>query len=154
MGWLSNFGANGCRNAMRASYKKAVAGAPRSSSPKEAHVVGLWGAYGSRLATRGVEPTTARVTAELVPFLMLPDRDEALDALAEYAVYEEAGMNVANWELLSRQINRGVMTITPNDHMAAVALTAAQSSMPPAWTIFLDKTSREHVQRIIESVRK
>jgi len=95
MGWLKLFlnvnNAEGCREAMFFSYKKHLKPSNRTEDLKGSmplHHVALYGALGSRYRRRRITITELDIWAELVPFLLMSER-EAPEALAEYVVYQE-----------------------------------------------------------------
>lgn len=95
MGWLKlllNAGnAEGCREAMRMSYKKHLRGARQgmvSDADTSPHYAGLYGALASRYKVLRMPMMEVVIWAELVPFLLMRET-EAVEALAEYVVYKE-----------------------------------------------------------------
>jgi len=108
MGMFSIFGASGIRNAMKKSYfkhyKMAMPDSVRLQKAETSpHQAGLYGALGSRIQVRGQKIIESVLWMELFPF-MLMDENVAIEALAEYAVYQELPQK-ADIELLGSQIN-------------------------------------------------
>ena len=97
MGWfkllLNGNNAEGCREAMRMSYKKHLRLALRGIAPScdSPHHIGLYGALCTRHMTYGMHISPSmepELWAELAPFLLMSETD-AVESLAEYVVYKE-----------------------------------------------------------------
>ena len=96
-------GADGIRETMRESYEKHRQAAPRGEDTFPPHEFGLFGALGTRYMSRRESPAEMVVWAELAPFLLM-DEAEAVEVLAEYAVYRES-VNDSRFDWLSDRIN-------------------------------------------------
>lgn len=83
-------GADGIRETMGESYNKHVRLAMQGRSPTQdpPHVVGLYGALGTRYLSRGTRVAERELWGELMPFLAMEEAD-AVEALAEYVVFQE-----------------------------------------------------------------
>jgi len=102
----------GCREAMRMSYRKHLNSA-RQKAEQNAHHIGLFGALGSRYRITGMYFNEAEVWGELTPFLFMDEAD-SIEALAEYAVYKEKRYPdydaKASWlkKLINEALEKGV----------------------------------------------
>ena len=98
-------GAEGCRKSMRDAYEQS-AKAAREKHMDSPHLIGLYGALGSRYRARGVAVNEAAMWGELAPFLAM-EPAMSIAALSEYAAYQEqhAGVRRA-W--LGSAINRAL----------------------------------------------
>ena len=115
--------AEGIREAMRISYKKARKRASQGSLDSEfnPHISDLLGAMASRMVVRRIAVDPAVLWHEIAPFGVISDEEVAVEALAEYAVYVElpgdpklAGLR----EAVNSWIRR-----TPPDHEMLPLLT-------------------------------
>ena len=91
--WNKLFGgADGCREAMRESYAKHVQMARQGKiamgDTDSPHVIGLYGALGSRYRVRGLPVIETLIWGELAPFLAMKEQ-QAIEALAEYVLFQE-----------------------------------------------------------------
>ena len=80
----------GIREAMLMSYRKHRRQGARSPlSDDTPHQAGLFGAMASRMAVNKIPVTEEAVWFEILPFMLIEDEENAVEALAEYAVYVE-----------------------------------------------------------------
>lgn len=150
MGWLKEKlrtlrpGPDGARAAMRLSYAKHRRGASRGKSSTEdsPHVVGVFGALGTRYKGNGTLPSGTMPEAilwpELAPFLEMPEAD-AVTALVEYVVWQEYP-GFARFEWLYGKINQSVEAIlrsgtNGSDRRVFLALAVVNHA---GWTTVLD----------------
>jgi hypothetical protein len=112
-------GADGCRECMRESYEKHVRLA-KTNSPDSPHAFGLYGALASRYMVRGWQVVEPIIWADLSPFLAM-DKSEAVEALAEYAVFQERPED-ARQGWLKRVINDAILSPTDNTYVAMTAM--------------------------------
>jgi hypothetical protein len=98
-------GAEGCRESMRGAYERR-ANAAREKHMESPHLVGLYGALGSRYQARGLVVDEAVMWSELAPFLAM-EPAMSIAALAEYAAYQEQQPGVRR-EWLGSVINRAL----------------------------------------------
>jgi hypothetical protein len=141
MGWFGKSPADGCRDAMRAAYKRhrrtAEQAPPEGLLP---HWVGLYGALGSRYLTRGGGVNEAQLWVELVPFLLMEPESRAVEALAEYALYQES-RNLANVGLLKRALNEAIGDHAVGADEAVITMLDALRTYQPEWLALLDQSS-------------
>lgn len=121
MGLLNKLlgGAEGCREAMRDSYRQHVAAA-RQRGIADVHHVGLYGALGSRYRARGIPVDEHSLMAELAPFLLMTPANAIL-ALPEYACFIERHSG-ANVERLNLALNSAILNATDQDLLQLVRL--------------------------------
>jgi len=148
--------ADGCREAMRKSYEKHVRLAKQgkiaaSGSP---HSIGLYGALGSRYRLSWRRIVEVEMWSELVPFLLM-NESEAVEALAEYVVYQEEPLHVrVTW--LKDLINSS-LSANPNNPLVIAAILALQkqvawcSLLEPATVDLLESAVKQHKGGISEA---
>jgi hypothetical protein len=137
MGWLKLFlnvnNAEGCREAMFLSYKKHLKPSNRTEGLKGSmplHHVALYGALGSRYKRRRITITELDILAELVPFLLMSER-EAPEALAEYVVYQERPREARTF-WLKKLINDSLRRVEfSEESVRTMAIMAVKNSV--AW---------------------
>jgi len=130
----------GCREAMRLSYKKHLSGARHGIWPKEygtpSYWVGLYGALASRYKGYGISVGEREIWEELLPFLLMSEQD-APEALAEYVVYKERP-NEAKVSWLKNLINNALQRLPYFENSYKPWLvTSAYCNM--AWFNLLDE---------------
>lgn len=155
MGWFKNLfnikNAEGCREAMRLSYQKHLRLARQGMVPTDdsPHYVGLYGALGSRYKTRGIPVMEVVIWAELVPFLLMRETD-AVEALAEYVVYQERDRDAkVSW---LRKLINDVLRMAPTSAESPRSMAPRGIINQVAWCDLLDPdvkmTLEEEAQKI------
>lgn len=154
IGWLKSFirsfTAEGCREAMRQSYRKhydlAQQGlAPTDSSP---HHAGLFGALGTRyklrdVLARGGIPDVV-LWPELTPFLLMSQED-SVEALAEYVLWQERPA-AARTEWLAQKINKALRTESTSEDSPRQAASYALINKL-GWCELLDPENKKILSR-------
>ena len=143
--------AEGCRKAMRKSYKKHLRLALQGMNPSDSkpHEVGLYGALGTRYMSFGIPVTPSMelaITAELVPFLLMKETD-AVEALAEYIVYKEVPRE-AKMSWLRKLINDALRTASPEDFPRIMAPVSMIHQV--AWCNLLDQDIKSTIEKETE----
>lgn len=109
---LLNLGnADGIREAMRISYKRARSSDRISMSP---HVHAMVAALGSRYVVNGLLPPEDALWEECAPFLAFRDEEVAIAALSEYVVYKERPFD-AKVDRLKEVLSRGMSELSAAD---------------------------------------
>lgn len=160
MGWfhfLRNANnAEGAREAIRLSHAKhrrlAAAQPPSGTSP---HKAGLYGALGTRYLTRGQRVPEVVLWAELTPFMLMPE-DRAVEALAEYVIYQERSAD-ANVPWLTAVINDALRRAAPSEESPRVMAPVAMINRV-SWCALLEPdvhgVIEEEVLRIIAAMEQ
>ena len=133
-------GAEGCREAMRDAYEQR-AKAAREKHMDSPHLIGLYGALGSRYRARGLAVDEAVMWGELAPFLAM-EPAMSIAALSEYAAYQEQHAGVRR-EWLGNAINRALQapkagTMTEGVHLGLVNRVAWCELLEPATVAALE----------------
>ena len=107
---------------MYLSYEKHLRIARKQSRAVDdsPHWIALYGALGSRYRTRGVSPPEPELWAELAPFMSMAPESLAVQALAEYVVYQELP-NDAKQDWLKWVIEREIAATRDEDRDVFVA---------------------------------
>lgn len=156
MGWfkllLNSNNAEGCREAMRMSYKKHLRQGQRmvlhaDTSP---HHVGLYGALSTRYKSAGMPVVEMVIWAELAPFLLMKETD-AVESLAEYVVYKERPLEAkVSW--LKKLINDAFQMVPSSEESSAYMELAPMGMINQvAWCNLLDPDIRSAIE---EKARK
>ena len=142
---------------MRQSYQKHYDLARRGAAltTSDAHQAGLFGALGTRYKLRGVlrSPGFPDVVLwpELAPFLLM-SRQDAVEALAEYVLWQERP-STARTEWLARKINDALRTKPSNeDSPRHFAWTAFINQV--RWCELLDPHNRKALSREAEQISR
>lgn len=150
MGLLTKIfgGADGCREAMHESYAKHVQVARQGKAGvaniDDAHYVGLYGALGSRYRVRGHAVSEAEIMAELAPFCAMGNEQQAIEALAEYVLYQE-GRSEARIEWLSWCINSALQACK-EEHWLGLAAMGLINRVK--WCDLLNPEMRNVLERV------
>ncbi len=142
--------AEGCREAMRLSYQKHLRQARQGMVPSDdpPHYVGLYGALASRYKTRGIPVMEVVIWAELVPFILMRETD-AVEALAEYVVYQErAGDAKVSW---LRKLINDVLRMAPTSAESPRSMAPMGIINHVAWCDILDPDVKS---ALVEEARK
>lgn len=137
-------GADGIRESMRNSYKKHTKLA-RQSGMDDPHAVGLYGALGSRYKVRGLPVVEVVMWAELSPFLAMKESD-AIDAIAEYAVYQEGSSDVRK-EWLRTLINNALCAPSDSSLTGTAGLGLVNRV---AWCRLLEPSTISAIEHAVE----
>jgi len=145
--------AEGCRQAMRLSYKKHLHLAQKGKGPRDGtspHIFGLYGALASRYITRGVSivpEVEVVIWGELVPFIRMSEKD-APEALAEYVVYQEIpGDARISW--LKKLINEAFrMELDSEDFPIKAAIVGVINQV--SWCDLLDPEIKKKIEKEAE----
>ena len=114
MRWPGVVVAESCRHAAHAAYRRGRLHARHSGNWLAAHRLGMLAALSSRyLERRDLRPTEV-LWAELAPFLLIEPEADALEALAEYLVFQE-DPDRADIELIGILLNEAVRPLGPQD---------------------------------------
>lgn len=127
---MAIFGAQGIRDSVKKAYRKHRE-AYRTKSPAEEfseHHAALHGALVLRYAAAYRAVPEALVWLELIPFLPL-EEEEAVEAVAEYVVYQERGRD-ADLDGLRSSVRRGLAGLSREDRKE---FTAAAENYRFAW---------------------
>ena len=151
--WTKIFGgADGCREAMHESYAKHVQMARQGISGVEniddAHYIGLYGALGSRYRVRGHPINEAQIMAELAPFCAMENEQQAIEALAEYVLYQE-GRNETRTEWLNWCINSALQACK-EEHWLGLAAMGLINRVK--WCDLLNPEMRNELERLTDLV--
>ena len=151
MGMLTKLfgGADGCREAMRESYHKHVQIAREGRIPTTdpPHTVGLYGSLGSRYRARGTPIVEAVMWGELAPFLAMREV-EAVEALAEYIVYQERPRD-ARVPWLKNLVNSSLLSCKDSSR---VAMAAVGFINQVAWCSLLEPKTMKMIERAVEKL--
>ena len=113
MSWIDRLrgGPQGIREAMQLSYERHLRTAlrPGRAVVDSPHRIALYGALASRYRTRGISPLEPELWAELAPFVSMTPDALAVQALAEYVVYQELPDD-ARQEWLRRVVEQEIAT--------------------------------------------
>lgn len=137
-------GAEGCREAMCESYQKHVQLARAGKITffdQSPHSLGLYGALGSRYRALGRPINEAIMWSELTPFLLM-DQSDSVEALAEYALFQERP-NEARTGWLKDRIN---LSFRSHHDESVIAATSIALMNEVAWCDLLEPA----VLRLIE----
>jgi len=136
MGFFPIFGSEGIRNAMKNAYEKGFKLAGHNMTELELaegitpHEKGLHHAFRSRKIVRrmwrGEKFSENVIYAELLPFMLMDELD-AVDALAEFAVFQEMP-NEANMPFLRRLINQALSKPIPDSMSFQKILAETEST--------------------------
>lgn len=156
MGWLNLIlnanNAEGCREAMRMSYKKHLRQGQSmvlhaDTSP---HHVGLYGALSTRYKGAGMPVVEMVIWAELAPFLLMKETD-AVEGLTEYVVYKERPLE-AKVPWLKKLINDTLqMTHSSEESSTYMDMVPMGMLNQVAWCNLLDPDIKSAIE---EKARK
>lgn len=134
---------DGRREAMRGSYEKHVRLA-KEKNIDSPHIIGLYGALGTRYIARGMNVPEIVLWGELAPFLAMKN-GEAIEALAEYIVYQEQPED-ARKSWLRKVINKAILA-PENSHASGMAYSGLANNV--SWCNLLNDESIDALRRQI-----
>jgi hypothetical protein len=140
-------GADGCREAMRESYERhlRLAKQGKVAALGSPHSFGLYGALGSRYRFSLRRIVEVEMWSELVPFLLMSE-SEAVEALAEYVVYQEQPLHArVTW--LKNLINSS-LSANPNNPLITAAILALEKQV--AWCSLLEPATIDLLESAVE----
>lgn len=111
-----------------------------------AHQMGLYGALGSRYVVRGAQVVEVVIWADLTPFMAM-NEPEAVEALAEYAVYQENPAGAKSW--LRKVINDALLAaLSSKDSEKWGAMMVGALVNECAWCSLLEIKTIEAFARV------
>lgn len=138
MGFLKMFlnanNAEGIREAMKMTYKKASNHTFLYDVSEECHVNGMMLAMKTRYMTYGKDLPFEAIAIEISPFLLISSQETALDALSEYIVYKEKPID-AKLESLKEVLKNAIKSSKREDVLRLVQ-TGIKANCP--WSGLLD----------------
>lgn len=149
--WDKLFGiAESCREAMRDSYAKHVrlAKDKQSQVGESPHVLGLYGALGTRYLARGIN-IGDELWYELAPFLAMEEQ-KAVEALAEYVIYQEMPKE-ARIQWLSEVINFALHSPTKGSYRELAAIGVIRQV---AWCALLIPDTMRIIEALIDEIKQ
>ncbi len=140
--------AEGIREAMRLAYRRHRRNNPRHTDDPP-HLVGLFGAMGTRMLANGLPAAELSVWLEVAPFAIIEDEEVSVEALAEYAVYVERTVD-AKVEGLRAAINGAFRRGEGEPSMRRI-MTAPQARQR-RWYALLDDDVRSSLETAAHNV--
>lgn len=147
MGWFSMLFKSfpeGCRESMRVSYQNhySLAQAGKAPVTMDPHQAGLFGALATRYKARGVLPRFPEVVlwSELAPFLLMA-KEEALEALTEYVLWQEHPA-AAKKPWLAAKINQALCSLPSDEKNSFQSLAPMAFLNKVKWCDLLNPSSK------------
>jgi hypothetical protein len=138
--------AEGIREAMRITYKKATGSNMLHDIELKRHQIGMMLTLKTRNMTYGTNESDEEIMVELAPFNLIDSQEKSLDALIEYVVYKEKPIE-ARVEGLKRILCLSIKNSNNSDYLKIASIGLATKK---AWFDLLDDESLITLKKIRE----